>query len=109
MSTHVQRFVGTAIQASTVSLELEALSCVVRVLNGRGPLGAVLAELGGGLARRRGLALSIWFLLLGNSFSGFQCLLWRLVGFLFTLRVGLLKLLEQLLLMVLVLLDQDKI
>ena len=50
MPVHVQRLVGSTVQASTVGLELEALSCVVRVLDGRGPLGAVLAELGGRLA-----------------------------------------------------------
>ena len=33
MSMHVQRLVGTTVQASTISLELEALSSVVRVLN----------------------------------------------------------------------------
>ena len=107
VSMHVQRLIGTTVQASTVSLELEALSGIVRVLNGWIPLGAVLAELGRGLARRRGLAFSIWFLLLGNPLAGFHFFLGRLVGFIFTLRVGLLKLLEQLLLTVLVLLDQD--
>ena len=107
VSMHVQHFVGTTVQASTVSLELEALSGIVHVLDGWGPLGAVLAELGRGLARRRGLAFSIWFLLLGNPIAGFHFFLGRLVGFLFTLRVRLLKLLEQLLLMVFILLDQD--
>ena len=93
VSMHVQRLVGMTVQASTVSLELEALSSVVRVLDGWGPLGAVLAELGRGLARRGGLAFSIWFLLLGNPIAGFHFYLGRVVGFLFTLRVGLLKLL----------------
>ena len=72
MSMHVQRLVGTTVQASTISLELEALSSVVCVLDGWGPLGAVLAELGGRLARRRGLAFSVWFLLLGNPIAGFH-------------------------------------
>ena len=52
VSMHVQRLIRTTVQASTVSLELEALSGIVRVLDGWGPLGTVLAELGGGLARR---------------------------------------------------------
>ena len=39
MSMHVQRLIRTTVQASTVSLELEALSGILRVLNGRGPLG----------------------------------------------------------------------
>ena len=71
VSMHVHSLVGTTVQASTVSLELEALSGIVRVLDGWGPLGTVLAELGGGLARRRGLAFPIGFLLLGNPFSRF--------------------------------------
>ena len=54
VSMHVQRLVGTTVRVSTISLDLEALGSVVRVLNGWGPLGAVLAELGRGLARRRG-------------------------------------------------------
>ena len=52
---HVQRLVGATVQAGAIGLELQALSCVMSVLDGRGPLGAVLAELGGRLARRGGL------------------------------------------------------
>ena len=78
MSMHIQRFVGMTVQVSTVSLELEALSSDVHALDGWGPLGAVLAELGERLARHRGLAFSVWFLLLGNPCAGFHFLLGRL-------------------------------
>ena len=71
--------------------------------------GAYLAELGGRLAGRGGLAFSDWFLLLGNSIACLDLFLGRLLGFIFTLLVGLLTLLEELFLTVLVLFDQDEI
>ena len=98
-------FVGTTVQASTIGLEVQALGSVVRVLNRWGPLGAVLAELGGQLAGCRGLA---WLLLLRDTIAGLHLLLGRLVVLIFTLLVGLLKLLEELFLTVLVLFDQDR-
>ena len=71
VSMHVQRFVGTTVQASTISLALEALSSVVRVLGGWGPLGAVLAELVDGLLGAEALLFLSGFCFLEIRSQGF--------------------------------------
>ena len=106
MSMHVQHFVGTTVQASTVSLELEALSGIVRVLNGWGPLGAVRQSLAEDLLGAEALPFH-WFSASWESDRRVSFFSWEACRIPFTLRVRLLKLLEQLLLTVLILLDQD--
>ena len=68
---HAQSLVGTTVQASTISLELEALSSVVRVLMAGAHLAQFWQSLADGLLGAEALLSPSGFCFLGIRSSGF--------------------------------------